>query len=222
MAICVRRLIEHTELFADDRIAFVAGNNMPTNNNTSLTTIANLYDVLTILFTNVRSDLRKEKADLQRVRPDDEVLEKYFQMAENYFVELGNNFKGLNDFFEAKNTEPVVKKHRGSHGGHVLFRPIGLEIMTRVIALLTKDMSLGEAVKLAAQLPHDLNKEPFLMLMWDPSKKIMLNGHKATTREMLLYMLNKNTKNYSKTKLIDKYQRATGNENAKLPDLIIK
>ena len=53
-------------------------------------------------------------------------------------------------------TESVVKKYRGNHGGHVLFRPVGLEILTRVVARLTKEMELEKAVKLAAQLPNDL------------------------------------------------------------------
>jgi len=220
MAICVRRLIEQTELFVGSRIAFVASSNMPIANTTSLTTIANLYDVLTILFTNAHSDLREQKADLQRVRPDDKVLEKYFRLAESYFVELRKNFKALNEFFSAKNTEPVVKKYRGNHGGHVLFRPIGMEITTRVVARLTKDMSLGKAVKLAAQLPHGLDEEPFRGLMWEPSKKTMLNGHKVTIREVLLYMVGKNAKNYSEATLLERYQRETGNETAELPDKI--
>jgi len=220
MAICVRRLIERTELFADKRISFVASNNMPTTNFTSLTTIANLYDVLTILFTNARSDLREQKADLQRVRPDDETLEEYFQFAKNYFVELRKKFKALDEFFSAKNTEPVVKKYRGSHGGHVLFRPIGLEIMTRVVARLTKDMSLARAAKLAAKLPHDLNEEPYRWLMWDPNTKTMLNGHKVTIREVLLYMVGKNAKNYSEATLLERYQRETGDEAAELPETI--
>ena len=221
MAICVRRLIEETELFAGNRIAFVASNNMPTTNTTSLTTIANLYDVLTILFTNAHSDLREQKANLQRVRPDDEVLEKCFKMAESYFVELGKHFKALNEFFSAKNTEPVVRKYRWNHGGHVLFRPIGLEITTRVVARLTKDMSLGKAVRLAAQLPHDLDEEPFQWLMWDPNKKTMLNGHKVTIREVLLYMVGKNAKNYSEETLLERYRRETGDEDTELPNKII-
>ena len=52
IAICVRRLIEDTDLFPCDRIAFVESNNMPVTNTTSLTTIGNLYDVLGILFTD--------------------------------------------------------------------------------------------------------------------------------------------------------------------------
>ena len=221
MAICVRRLIEQTKLFGDKRIAFVASNNMPTTNTTGLTTIGNLYDVLTILFTNASSGLRKPTADLQRVRPDDTILDRYFKFAEGYFVELGKNYKALNEFFKAGNTESVVKKYRGNHGGHVLFRPVGLEILTRVVARLTKEMELEKAVKLAAQLPNDLKDEPYQWLMWEPNKKIMLNGHKVTIREILLFMVGKNAKYYSEEKLLERYQRETGDDNADLPKRII-
>ena len=220
MAICVRRLIEQTDLFAGKRIAFVASNNMPTVDTASLTTIANLYDVLTMLFTNARPELKKQKADLQRVRPDDETLDKYFKFAESYFLQLGKNFEALYEFFNAKNTEPVVKKYRGSHGGHILVHPIGLEIMTRVIARFTRDMSLEQAAKLAAELPNSLNKEPFQWLMWEPNKKIMLNDHKVTIREILLYMVGKNSKKYSEATLLERYQRETGNNKAELPEKI--
>ena len=56
MALSVRWLIdEEGDLFRGDRIAFVANNNMPATNLTSLTTIGNLYDVLTIFFTELKS-----------------------------------------------------------------------------------------------------------------------------------------------------------------------
>lgn len=221
MAICVRRLIEQTDLFASDRIAFVASNNIPTSNTTSLTTIANLYDVLTILFTNAQFDLKKQKADLQRVRPDDETLDEYFKFAKDYFLQLRKNFSALDEFFSAKNTEPMVRKHRGNHGGHVLFRPVGLEITTRVVSRLTKDMSLEKAVKLASRLPYDLNDKPYQWLMWEPNKKTMLNGHKVTIREVLLYMVGKNAEKYSKAKLLERYRRETGDETVELPEKIV-
>lgn len=221
MAICVRRLVEDTELFAGKRIAFVANNNMPVANTTSLTTIGNLYDVLTILFTNANSDLEAGRADLQRVRPDDETLDVYFAYAKELFVQLGKHFKELNEFFSAKNTEQVVKRYRGSHGGNALFRPIGLEIFTRIIARLTKDMSLPQAVKTAAGLPRSLDGEPFEWLMWDSNKKTILNGHKVTLREVLLYMLGKNAKNYSEATLRERYRRETGQERAELPERLV-
>ena len=159
MAICVRRLIEKTTLFSRNKAAFVETKNMPTANIESLTTIVNLYDILTILFSHVESDLKKNRADLQRARPDDEILDEYFKFAENYFIQLRKNYMELDEFFSAKDTKPVVKKYRNNNGGHILFRPIGLEIITKVIAALTKDMSVDQAIRLAAQLPVKLNEK---------------------------------------------------------------
>ena len=221
MAICVRRLIEETDLFAGQRIAFVASNNMPVANTTSLTTIGNLYDVLTILFTNAKFELRARRPDLQRVRPSDKKLDAYFAYASALFVELGKHFKELDTFFSAENTEPVVKEHRGNHGGNALFRPIGLEIFTRVIARLTADMSLAQAVRTAARLPRRLGEEPFESLMWDSNKKTILNGHRVTLREVLLYMLRRNATNYSEATLLDRYRRDTGDDEAELPEKVI-
>ena len=221
MALCVRRLIEETDLFSGDRIAFVANNNMPMTNSTSLTTIGNLYDILTILFTNVKSDLTKRKSDLQRVRPNDDILEQYFDYSENFISQLGENFKELDEFFTAKDTTTVVKKYRGSHGGNAIFRPIGLEVFTRIIAQLTKDMALTQAIKLAAMLPRNLSEAPYEGLMWASSNKIILNGHKATLREILLYMVKKNTKKYSQSILLERYRKETGDDMVELPDQLI-
>ena len=202
MAICVRRLIEDTQLFTGKRIAFVASNNMPVANTKSLTTIGTLYDMLTILFTSARSELKKRKTELQRVRPSEEELDAYFSYAKELFIQLRRHFKELNAFYSSTNSEPVVKRYRGNHGGNALFRPIGLEMITRIIARLARDMSLTRAVKLAARLPHSLDEEPFKWLMWDPNKKTILNGHKVTLREVLLYMVGKNAKNYSEVTLL--------------------
>lgn len=221
MAICVRRLIEETELFANKRIAFVANNNMPTKNTTSLTTIGNLYDVLTTLFTNAHSDLKRPKAQLQRVRPDDYELEKYFQYSKKFFIRLKKNFHELNKFFATNNTKVVVARYRGSHGGNALFRPIGLEIFTKIIARLSNDMNLAQAVQLAAKLPRDINKAPYEGLMWDTNKRTILNGHKVTLREVLLYMLGKNAKNYSEQTLLGRYKRETGDDTAVLPEKLV-
>lgn len=89
MAICVRRLIEETDLFRGDRLAFVASNNMPVSNTTSLTTVGNLYDLLTILFTDTETTLKTTKSKLQNKRPDNTKLDEYFEYANELFVRLG-------------------------------------------------------------------------------------------------------------------------------------
>ena len=218
MAICVRRLIEETDLFSNDRIAFVATNNMPVTNVSSLTTIGNLYDILTVLFSVVKSSLRKPKRTLQRVRPDDEELDLYFKFSKDFFVQLSRNLDELNEFFNAKSATKVVKKYRGNHGGSALFRPIGLEIFVRIIARLTEDMSLANAIKLAAKLPRELSKVPYKGLMWDANTKRILNSHKVTLREILLYMVR--VSKISDENLVERYRREIGDEGAKLPAVI--
>jgi DNA sulfur modification protein DndB len=215
MALCVRRLIEETELFQGSNIAFVASNNMPTTNTVSLTTIGNLYDVLGILFTSAQTDLKRKKPYLQRTRPTDNDLEAYFKLAEEYFNQLGKRVEELGEFFAASDTKTVVTKQRGSHGGSALFRPIGLEIFTQIVAILTRNMSLAEAVKIAAKLPRTLSKAPYEGLMWDESNRTISNSHKVTLREILLYMLNAST--WSEKKLLERYRKESGVESVKLP-----
>ncbi len=57
MAICVRKFLEESELFKGGRLANNATNNLPVGDEKSLTTIGNLYDVLSILFEKCKGEL---------------------------------------------------------------------------------------------------------------------------------------------------------------------
>ena len=219
MAICVRRLIEDTDLFVGNRLAFVANNNIPVKNTTSLTTIGNLYDLLTILFTGAKSPLRDMKSKLQRVRPDDTKLDEYFKYANELFIQLRAHFEELDRFFSAENTQAVVRELRGSHGGNALFRPIGLEIFVRIIAQLTSEMSRAEAVQRTAKLPRGLNAAPYDGLMWDASNRAILNSHKVTLREILLYMLGRSK--FPEEELLQRYRKETGDQSLMLPAKVV-
>ena len=221
MSISVRRLIEETELFSGQRIAFVASNNMPFANRESLTTIGNLYDILTILFTNAQSHLKKRKSDLQKVRPSDLDLDAYFNYAEGFFLLIRGTFEELSEFFDAENPSRVVAKYRGPHGGKATFRPLGLDIITQIIARLTLRMPLHLAVNLASKLPRDLDSAPYLGLMWDPSSQVILNLHKVTLREVLCYMVSETAANYSEAVLVERYRVALGDEHAQLPSRLV-
>ncbi len=219
MAICVRRLIEKTPLFKGERVAFVGSNNMPTSNSTSLTTIVNLYDLLTILFTKTRSDLKKGKYKLQNKRLADEALEAYFKYAKEFFNLLKKHFPELEEFFVSKDTTDTIKRYRGRHGGSALFRPIGLDVFVKVIAGLNNDHSLAEAVRLAAKLPRELSVPPFAELMWNTSTNRIVNDHRVTLREVLMYMLGYSK--FSDEVLTERYRKAVGNENALLPKRVV-
>ena len=221
MAITVRRLIEQTELFNGDRIAFVQSNNIPPTNTTCLTTIGNLYDLVTMLFTEFRSPLRLPKASLQRVRPSDEVLDQYFHFAMEFFGHLRANFFEMEEFFSAVETTAVVHQHRGRQGGSALFRPLGLGIFSSIIARFTKTLPLVESVKQAAKLPRVLAEPPYKGLMWDESSMTIVSRNRVTLREILSYMLGVNRHEYSAQTLLERYRKETGDESATLPNRFI-
>ena len=222
MAICVRRLIEQTDLFDGNRIAFVQSNNVPNTNKQCLTTIGNLYDILTILFTKAKSPLRKQKGSLQTRRPENEALDRYFDYAKEFFVQLRSHFTELDEFFAAERTTDVVIKHRDRHGGSALYRPIGLDIFTQIIARSTKNLPLGEAIGLAAKLPRDLHLPPYDGLMWDQSSETIISRNKALLREILCYMIGTSGPAYPTRTLLERYRRETRDERATLPTQLIR
>lgn len=219
MAITVRRLIEESDFFGGTRIAFVASNNLPATNTTSLTTIGNLYDTLTALFTKFDTDLKSHKNELQFQRPPDEELDKYYELATTYFRLLGESFPALQEFYNAHTTEDVVKKHRGNHGGDACYRPLGLTVFSEIIAKLSKDCELEDAIDLASNLPTKLSEAPYKGLMWDPSGKRIIGSNRVTLREVLLYMIDE--AKIKDATLLERYRSALGQEDAQLPERVI-
>lgn len=212
MAICVRRLIEDSKFFCGENAAFIGSSNMPPSNKKSLTTIGNLYDVLGVLFSKAKTDVKRTKAMLKRERPSDADLSKYVDLSSRYFEAMETHMTELGEYFGSDEKESVVAKYRGTHGGSVLFRPIGMEIFTEVIARLTDSMSLEDAVLRGSLLPRVLNGIPYDGLMWDETTRTVSSAHKVLIRDLLLHMAGASTVN-----LKERYRQKTGQEDAELP-----
>src|SRR5258706_10046633 len=187
MAITVRRMVEENPMFDGDRIAYNATNNLAINDLHSLTTIGNLYDVLTILFSKIVD--KSSAKDLQYNRPDDDALDQYYETACNFFDLLQTHIPELRGYFKAKNYSRVVKRYRGSFGGSVVFRPLGLAIYMEAIQRLCANHSLPDSIKLVANIPRTLGKEPFAEVLWDTRKRVMIGKGRVLARSLILYML---------------------------------
>lgn len=217
MALSVRWLVdEEGDLFRGERVAFVANNNLPVSNQSSLTTIGNLYDVLGIFFTRADTNLKKAKSYLGKTRPADPDLHAYFAFAKDIFVRLRYHFHELDEFFSAENTIPVVQRYRNVNA---LFRPVGLEAFATIISHLSTAMPLADAFDLAAKLPRALASPPYSGLMWNPTRETVSNRHKVTVRELLLYMLGRST--LTPTQLLDRYRKETEDSTIELPQRVI-
>jgi DNA sulfur modification protein DndB len=187
MAIVARRLFDFDPLFSAKRIKFAQADNVSVND-TQLTTIGNLYDVLYALFRTYPSV--RTKQSLRFIRPSDEELDVYTSGAKEFFRLLGKQFTALGKFFRipAASASIVVAANRTVNGGHVLFRPIGLRIFAELTAILIdQGESLTAAMRALGRLPVNLNHPPYADVIWRNER--IYAGGRVLARDLLLYML---------------------------------
>jgi DNA sulfur modification protein DndB len=182
--------------------------NLPPGEDEHLTTIQNLYDVLTILFSKVIQ--KKSVKDLSYNRPSDAELDRYEKHATGYFEKLAKAFPELKVFFDAADPAAVVRKHRRGNGGSVLFRPAGLTMFAHIAESLIRRNSLEQAIALMGKLPRELSKPPYTGLLWDPPSGTMNLKRQVLVRRILLYMLGSKVGRMSATTLKADIAKATG------------
>ena len=226
IAITVRKLVMEHPMFVGQRILNNVTDNVPKNNQTCLTTIGNLYDLLDILFTKVyvtsnKKTVKARKDELTKTRQSDEILNQHYTNACDYFKRLTNSFLPLKEFADTSDYSIVVKKYRHPDGGSVLFRPIGLKILTEIIARLAEKYSLSECFKMISKLPTDLTQKPYNEVIWHPTQKKMIMKGKTLVKNLLLYMLDPSSKDVDK--LREDYAKALGREmkEVELPNKVL-
>ena len=229
MAIVTRHLVENRANFNETRIRFSQSESLPQDAD-ELTTIGNLYDILKVIFSKLRSaevvwdaiaETRNKAAELRFVRPSDEDLAKYISLAEACFRGLAQAFPPFGDYFAASDASApaIVRRHRHRNGGHVLFRPIGLRLVAEVVVKIVKsgNMTLNKALTSAKKLPVELSKTPYKGVIWLPNGRINPGG-RAVCRRLLLHMLGHEKK---PTDLLARYAKTLGRDpvSVRLPSL---
>lgn len=190
MAIIVRQLIENYPMFQGKRVSYNATSNLPKGNQKSLTTIVNLYDVLRILFTKVYGQTTEKK--LTNMRLPEEDLQTHYEYACDYFSRLTNTFMPFREFVAAGDDYPMVtSRYRTARGGNLLFRPIGLVILTEIVSTLRQKYEISECMTMISRLPQELTEEPLRGVIWHSARNTISTRVRSKTlaRNLLLYML---------------------------------
>lgn len=197
MAITVRRLVENNAFFMGNRIAYKQTNNITPKEKNSLTTIGNLYDVLSAMYAS-KPGITIKISELKKIRPDDETLDEYYEYATKFFKIMAKHFSSLNSYFAPDDPGKIIEQNRGPFGGSMLFRPLGLLAMTEVISRLSLKYGMIKSIKKASKLPLQLNDEPYVNVLWNPVKETVIVRGGVLVRDLLLYMLGEK---FSKSKL---------------------
>ena len=199
MAITTHWLVENDSRFNEGRIKFKSGSNIAVGDG-CLTSIENVYDVLTILFVKVfkmgtRVDLTTGR------RPSDKLLKKYRYYALSFFKGLEENYKEIEKYFAASDYEDYAIKVRKQ--GHVLFRPVGLKLIANLLAKFDS-ISIEDRFHCIKNVPMNLNEPPYYRLLISEQGR-MQDGNEAKVRNLLFgalgMTLNKTEKSSAKAGL---------------------
>jgi len=193
MAIICRRMVEDHPFFIGPRVAIRATNNLSPKDVSSLITIGALYDVLTILFSKIGNGRAVHELRFGN-RPEGAELDEYFKRGIEYFHRLGQTIPELLEYFESKNLIRTVSKYRGEFGGHLGFRPIGLLVITSVVARLCRTMTLRVALGKIKTLPMLLQEPPLADVIWNTKTRTIQAGKRSLAARVYLAKLGYLTK----------------------------
>ncbi len=176
VAIVTRRLVNDHSLFRD-RVATGKTKAVPVGDRVSFTSIVALYDCVEMVLKTSAEWVDGHK----KFRPKDAVLDAFANRCAEYWDAVMEEDTGVREYAKTPRSADPARPFRGRHGGHLLFRPIGLLAHTRVATwLCTKE---GErtrtAIRRLALVPMELAKHPWLGLLWDAENQRMITSKEA-------------------------------------------
>ena len=186
VAIITRRMLDVYELFSGNRInSKVKGKSIPKNDRECITTIVTLYDSLNIYLCD---KTKKNWKEFLRIRPTDTVVNLYYENATKYWDRIQHYFDAFKLVFR---NQKNISKLRHESGGHLLFRPIGLTILSDVVKLTKDDLTLNATLKRISKAPLELSKKPWKGLLWESIKKRMITRkeNQQVAVQLLYYII---------------------------------
>lgn len=175
IAIVTRRLLEEHPLLVD-KVDMGMSKSIRPNDRTNLTTLVTVYDVVDV----VLRDRKRGWDDYKRWRPSEQEVDECYVKACGFWDDLCVQFEALRQLRDSVPNEQVAGRYRSRDGGHLLFRPVGLMLIGRVVCDLrsTEGMSTSEAIDVVGDTPTNLADVPWRGLLWDN-----INGRMLTAKE---------------------------------------
>ncbi|MBB6050768.1 DNA sulfur modification protein DndB [Armatimonas rosea] len=183
IAVTVRRLMEEYPLLKD-RLSLAKTRSLSTSDTRSLTTVETLYNALDFY---LKPTSARGWAAYLRQRPNDEELDSFYERAVELWEAIKAHCPELRTFAEAQEVEIASAPYRNKDGGHLLFRPVGLDIIFRTIRYRKNEgLSTEGAVAAVFQAPMNLSDELWYQILWSPSLNRMVNSPNKTVATALM------------------------------------
>lgn len=218
-AIVTRRLIESYPGLRSEFVPLAPTANIPKGNHTCITTVIALYDLIKTI--SVQANNRGERKILENGPPDPRKVDEVYKLATLFWDSVESQISPIRKVFRSAPQDNIASKYRTENGGHLLFRPAGLQGFTRAVrAMVDNGESIPGAVATLSRVPLRLTDKPWAGVLWNPIAKTMIVKHKKLVPNLFLHMVgNKlSPKIYD---LLTHYRKATGLETARLPNKVI-
>ena len=198
MAIITRRLVEENPCFSHGKVKINKVGSNIADGDDAFTSIENIYDILTTLFTKIlphtlpndysnRSGRELKNMLRNGRRLSDKWLGACYDHAVNYFSALATIYPELREFFDAPsdNYGEITRKSR-LQNKCIAFRPVGLNVITNLIAQLNG--TLEERLEQIQSLPKRFSEVPFRGIILTARGEIDEKKEPAV-RNLFLYVL---------------------------------
>lgn len=187
-AITTRSLVESGQIFDECTILFSSAASIPPSEKMALTTVGNLYKSIYLLLKGLLRNRgikspQQIKALLDGKRPPQETLDDYYKYVLTFFDGLCEKFSELDQYICSCSPDIPIAQYRGKHGGHILFRPIGIELFSRIFSELRG--TTDERLDILSQLPVNIAQPPYLDVIWNNRRNIIIKSNNS----QMLYIL---------------------------------
>lgn len=171
VAIVTRMLVEQYNLF-EKFVKIKKGKALLVQDSESFTTIETLYEAMDEYLRDQTSWV-----DFKRTRPSDTRIKQYYSKAVTLWNAIQERFPAVRKLAVSEKGARVAGQFRGPHGGHLLFRPVGLLLVIEVLRrFLDSGEELSQILRRIAEAPMDLASDPWSGLLWNPVARRMVTA----------------------------------------------
>jgi DNA sulfur modification protein DndB len=190
VAIVTREIVERQGLMNVRNVSLAKTKGISPADETSVTSIVTLYKCHDTYLG--RKYTRPRWSKFKKRRPNDDTLRSSFGDAGRLWEEFSATFAPLKRL--ARSAKPLtVRQYRSDSGGHLLFRPVGLEAAVAAVveAMQHEELEVAEAVRRLSLCPMEISAEPWAGLLWDVTGKRMLTREKRPklATRLLLHLM---------------------------------
>ena len=189
-AIVTRMIVESETGLSGGKVAYKQTESIdPRSDLKCITTIANIYYSLLNVFRSFYYRTKSIREIAALPRPKDSIIQELFNLAKSYFDAIGKYFPDFENVMCAtSDIADIIAKNRDNTGGHILFRPVGITILTNLVCQVKTrhpKLSIEKCVKRVSSIPIKLKEPPYRNVLWEPRTSRMRPKGKKVIIDLL-------------------------------------